>query len=200
MTDILLETEPGLPLRDRRSEHVERKGVGHSDTICDRVMEAISLALCRRYLDELGRVAHHNVDKALLLAGASRPAFGGGEVLVPIRFLLGGRATTHVEGRDLGVTALALDTARQWLAEHLRHLDVERHVKLESVLRSGSAALQGLYQRAVPVANDTSTGVGHAPDTPTEEVVHALGRVLDDPGFLARFPGVGEDTDRKSVV
>ncbi|WP_292534166.1 methionine adenosyltransferase [Methylocystis sp.] len=46
-------------------EIVERKGLGHPDTICDEIAEQMSLALSRLYLLECGEVLHHNVDKAL---------------------------------------------------------------------------------------------------------------------------------------
>jgi S-adenosylmethionine synthetase len=47
-------------------EIVERKGLGHPDTICDEIAERLSLALSRLYLSEYGEILHHNVDKALL--------------------------------------------------------------------------------------------------------------------------------------
>ena len=55
-------------------EIVERKGLGHPDTLCDSLAETLSLGLSRFYLERFGRVLHHNVDKALLLGGAARPA------------------------------------------------------------------------------------------------------------------------------
>ena len=70
-------------------EIVERKGVGHPDTICDALAETLSVALSRFYLDRFGAILHHNVDKALLWGGAARPRFGGGEVLQPIELYLG---------------------------------------------------------------------------------------------------------------
>jgi len=40
-------------------EIVERKGIGHPDTICDLVMEQISLALCRAYSEQgIDRLYH----------------------------------------------------------------------------------------------------------------------------------------------
>jgi len=60
---------------DHAFEIVERKGFGHPDTLCDSLAEAVSVGLTRLYLDRFGVVLHHNVDKALLLAGAAQPAF-----------------------------------------------------------------------------------------------------------------------------
>ena len=61
--------------RDRRAQ-----GPGASrDSICERPWaEAFSLELCRFYRERMGSILHHNVDKALIVAGRSRPCFGGG--------------------------------------------------------------------------------------------------------------------------
>ena len=55
-------------------EVVERKGLGHPDTICDALAEALSRNLCREHLRRYGRILHHNVDKALLCGGRAVPA------------------------------------------------------------------------------------------------------------------------------
>jgi S-adenosylmethionine synthetase len=59
----------------RRVEICEHKGIGHPDSICDGVAEAVSRALSREYLRECGQVQHHNVDKALLVGGEKHAAF-----------------------------------------------------------------------------------------------------------------------------
>src|SRR6266567_5111723 len=79
-------------------EIVERKGIGHPDTICDALAESLSRNLCREYQRRFGRVLHHNVDKALLCGGRALPAFGGGGVTEPIRISLAGRATSTLGG------------------------------------------------------------------------------------------------------
>ena len=52
-------------------EIVERKGVGHPDSICDGVAEAVSRSLCQCYLEQFGKILHHNTDEAQLVAGNS---------------------------------------------------------------------------------------------------------------------------------
>lgn len=99
-------------------EVVERKGAGHPDTICDALAEQLSRDLCRAYRDEFGTILHHNVDKALLSAGRSAPAFGGGQVETPIEIYLGGRATASAGGKDIPVAEIAVEGARRWLGQH----------------------------------------------------------------------------------
>ncbi len=61
------------PISSRSTEFVERKGIGHPDSICDGIAEAISRELSRHYLDEFGRILHHNTDKVQLVAGTTDP-------------------------------------------------------------------------------------------------------------------------------
>ena len=87
-----------IPLKDDPNslEVVERKGLGHPDTICDSLAENLSRNLCREYCRRFGAILHHNVDKALLSGGRAAPAFGGGAVLAPIRLCLAGRAVAQI--------------------------------------------------------------------------------------------------------
>ena len=90
MPEINIETLNQTPCAQQRFELVERKGIGHPDTMRDAIMEDISLALCREYLAAFGCVLHFNVDKCLLAAGRTEPRLGGGKVITPTR--LCGRA------------------------------------------------------------------------------------------------------------
>lgn len=178
-------------------EIVERKGLGHPDSICDALAEELSRTLSRYYLDHFGLILHHNVDKGLLCGGRARAAFGGGEVLEPITIFLTGRATETVAGATVPVQELAIDSSRNWLKQNLRHLDVERHVRLECHIRPGSADLTELFLRQreaqIPLANDTSCGVGYAPLDTLENLVLQVERRLNAPQARAACPAIGED-------
>jgi S-adenosylmethionine synthetase len=62
MRNITVESLDMVPVEEQQVELVERKGVGHPDSICDAIMEDISVALCREYMDTFGRIVHHNID------------------------------------------------------------------------------------------------------------------------------------------
>jgi S-adenosylmethionine synthetase len=175
-------------------EIVERKGVGHPDTICDALAEQASVALCRAYRERCGAILHHNVDKALLRGGAARPAFRGGAILAPIEIYLAGRATSELGDGTIPVAELVEEACRACLRGTLHALDVERHVRIAVLTRPGSSDLRELYGRAGGrwLANDTSIGVGVAPATELEQLVLA---VTDRLALVARgeMPEVGED-------
>jgi len=175
---------------DAAVEIVERKGLGHPDTICDAVAEHISCALSRAYLERTGAIEHFNCDKLLLIAGRAETAFGGGRVLEPIRLVLGDRATSLP---GLSVDEVAIAAAQDWFRQTLRYVDASQHVLVRSELRSGSAQLRRVATPGPPLANDTSVGVGFAPLTETERLVLLAERPLNDPVPAQRRRWVGED-------
>ncbi|HSD53697.1 MAG TPA: methionine adenosyltransferase, partial [Burkholderiales bacterium] len=178
-------------------EIVERKGVGHPDTICDALTEGLSHALCRFYIERFGLILHHNVDKALLWGGAARPAFGDGEVLEPIEIYIAGRATREARGVTVPVEVLAIDSSRAWLRANLPALNPERHLRIHTLIRPSSPDLVALFERqratGVALANDTSFGVGFAPLDPLERAVLAVERRLNAPATRAAHPEIGPD-------
>jgi S-adenosylmethionine synthetase len=187
---------------ERRSEIVERKGLGHPDSICDALAEELSLELSRFHLARAGRILHHNVDKVLLAAGASRPRFGGGEVVLPMQIFLAGRASAP-GGDPAPIAELADVAARRWLARNLRALDADRHVIVSSLVRPGSAELSLLFDDRTagrrPLANDTSCGVGYAPLSEVERVVLAVEQQLRSQEARAASPALGEDVKVMAV-
>ncbi|HUY90400.1 MAG TPA: methionine adenosyltransferase [Pirellulales bacterium] len=178
-------------------EIVERKGLGHPDTICDSLAEEFSLALSRYYLDRFGLILHHNVDKALLCGGSARAAFGGGEVLAPLDIYMSGRATAEFDSAVVPIEELARASCLDWLRRRFHALDPEQHVRLHVQTRPGSSDLVQLYLRqretGLWLANDTSCGVGYAPLSKLERTVYEVERRLNDPDFKTQHPETGED-------
>lgn len=195
-TRIVVSSPASAHPDSREVEIVERKGRGHPDSICDALAEAFSINLTRAYHQRCGAVLHHNVDKVLLAAGSSTPRFGGGEVTAPFDVYLAGRATHEVDGAVIQVAEIAEQTSRDWLRANLHALDPQRHVRIHSLVRPGSAALSALVAREQGpwvVANDTSFAVGHAPPSRLEEVVLAVEQALTASSTIAAHPMIGED-------
>jgi S-adenosylmethionine synthetase len=186
-----------LETLDETIEIVERKGLGHPDTICDALAETLSRNLCREYRHRFGTILHHNVDKALLSGGRAAPEFGGGNVLSPINIYLGGRATTEVENDVLRIREIAVEGSRMWLRANLHALDAERHVRIHDLVQPGSRDLRTLFSRRsgaeIPLANDTSIGAGYAPLSPLELLVLAIERRINGRNREREHPAWGED-------
>jgi S-adenosylmethionine synthetase len=192
---VVISEASAAPLAEQPVEMVERKGIGHPDTICDAIAEQISVALAGAYTQACGRILHYNIDKALLVAGRVECRFGGGRVVEPMRLIIGDRATSVAEGRKIPVGAIATRAARTWLAAHLRHVNPIAHVRYQVELKPVSPELGAIFEprRSLLVANDTSAAVGYAPLTPTERVVLELEGFLNGPAFKSDFAETGED-------
>jgi S-adenosylmethionine synthetase len=182
-------------VEDQHVEIVERKGIGHPDSICDGIAEEVSRALARTYLDRFGKPLHFNTDETQLVAGTASPAFGGGEMLEPIYLLIVGRATKRYNGERIPTETIALRTARDYLDETFPHLDVGSDVIVDVRLGEGSGDLQEVFGEdgaSVPMANDTSYGVGHAPLTETERIVYNTEHRLNTE-YATENPHLGQD-------
>ena len=175
-------------------EIVERKGVGHPDSLADGISENVSRSLSQAYKEEFGSIAHHNTDEVQIVGGESVPQFGGGKVAEPIFVLLAGRATKEFKENEINVKGIAKEAAINHLSDTIRNLDPVKHLEVECKIGEGSADLTDLYSRGnVPLANDTSFGIGHAPLSETEELVLRTEQMLNSDGFKSRFPSAGED-------
>ena len=196
MFDVVVEAQSGLSIARREVEYVERKGLGHPDTICDLVMESVSQSLSRHYLEVAGEVLHHNLDKGLLVAGVSQPKLGGGTIDSPMRLILGDRATMQWHGKRLPVAEICSTTVERWFRQHLRFVRPSEHLIIQNELRPGSAELVSIFQAPRPgclAANDTSAAVGFAPLTETEHLVLSAEHFLNSAEFKHAFPETGED-------
>ena len=192
--NIIVEKISERPIEDQAMEIVERKGVGHPDSIADGIAEAASRALCNLYEDECGMILHHNTDQVEIVAGSSAPEYGGGELISPIYVLLNGRATKEFEGTPIPTDTTVIGAARKYLEETLLNIDLERHVILDCRIGSGSTDLQNVFKRGeVPLANDTSFGVGFAPLSETEELTYNTERFMIEELRRKGIPAIGED-------
>jgi S-adenosylmethionine synthetase len=190
--NIQVEPLRTMHIEDQSVELVERKGLGHPDSMADGISESVSQALSRMYLDEYNRILHHNTDETQIVGGGSEPKFGGGRITSPIYILLVGRATTEVNGEKLPFRQTAIDAAQKYVGSIAAHLDVDQNVEFDCKIGQGSIDLRGVFDQRSVLSNDTSFGVGFAPFSDTERLV------LESEKFLTlklkrKLPALGED-------
>jgi len=206
---VLKVTKAGfLPIeKSEFPELVERKGIGHPDTVCDAVADACSRALCVYYLENYDRVYHHNVDKAALVGGTAKPEFGGGLIIQPQYFLIVGRAINQIltecgDGENkleyIPVATICIETQRKVLSEIFRNLNLNRDIQFDYAVRPGSIDLTGVFDDShhtdeIPLANDTSFGVGYAPYSDVEKIALEAEYMINSNKFKKKCKGSGED-------
>ena len=193
--NIQIEALNQIPLEKQRIELVERKCLGHPDSIADGIAESISQALCKVYLEEFGVVLHHNTDQGEVVAGESCPKFGGGKMIRPIYVLIDGRATKQFNGITIPTDVVAVEAAHAYLHKILPELNLTRDVMIDSRLGTGSTDLRDVFkprQGKVPRSNDTSFGVGHAPFSDVENIIRNSSDYIDTK-LRKKYPAIGQD-------
>jgi len=193
--NIHIEALNQIPLEKQRNELVERKCLGHPDSMADGIAESISQALCRTYLDEFGAVLHHNTDQGEVVAGESCPKFGGGRMIRPIFILIDGRATKQFNGVTLPIDAVAVEAATSYIHRILPYLNINRDLMIDCRLGTGSTDLRDVFRLGngkVPRSNDTSFGVGHAPFSDVETIIRNASDFIDTK-LRKKYPAIGQD-------
>ncbi|ADZ08407.1 S-adenosylmethionine synthase [Methanobacterium lacus] len=194
MRNIIIKELIQKPIEEQEVEIVERKGIGHPDSISDGIAESVSRALCHAYLENFDGILHHNTDEVQITAGESDPHFGGGEIIKPIDILLTGRGVAEFEGKKIGIDRIAIMAAKNYLKENIINLDVESSAVVECKIGHGSGDLVDVFGRdGMPSSNDTSFGVGFAPFSETEKIVMEVEELLNSKDFKKKYPQVGED-------
>ncbi|MBI5679298.1 MAG: methionine adenosyltransferase [Methanobacterium sp.] len=201
--NIFVEKLIQKPIEEKEVEVVERKGIGHPDSISDGIAESVSRALCNAYIERFGEIMHHNTDEVQITAGESAPEFGGGEIMKPMDILLTGRGISEIheevggkiEIKKMGLDRIAITAAKDYLKENIINLDVETSTVVECKIGHGSGDLTDVFRRkgGAPSSNDTSFGVGYAPFSETENIVLAAENLLNSKDFKKKYPAVGED-------
>lgn len=184
---------PVLP-HDLGVEVVERKGVGHPDTLADSIAELASIRYSAYCLDEFGAVLHHNLDKVAVLGGRARFGDTDGTYDRPVRVIFGGRISTSFAGRTIPVREILEDAAAEQLAAALPGFDrITWQAQHETTDSSKFAhwfaprSLEDLPERPTAFSNDTAFLVGTAQPTTAETVA------LLTEAWFRRQPWAGSD-------
>jgi S-adenosylmethionine synthetase len=191
---------------------VERKGLGHPDTLADHLAECLSQAYSRHMLREFGAVLHHNFDKLALLGGASEVGYGAGRITSPVRVLVNGRVARTCGGHQIPVDDLITEATREFFARRLPELDGNLRIELNVTSNPSPGAvvtgtgtpdrslwfaprcLDDLRERRLRLSNDTSLGTGWAPENHLEGFARELVDWLSAPeSFAAEHPWCGSD-------
>ena len=188
--NIVVTESIGTWIEDRPVEIVERKGIGHPDSLCDGIAERISVEYTRWCNENLGAPLHHNFDKVQLVAGDVDVHYGGGQMRKPIRIQIAGRGTPNSpDGRSVPMDMIAIEAAKAHIRETMKYLDPDRHCGIDSYAGRGASELIHVVDEVT--ANDTSFGVAHWPHSRLENAVYQTAQYINY-DLINQFP-IGED-------
>jgi len=193
-------------------EIVERKGIGHPDTLADMLAERLSASYSRYTLEEFGVILHHNFDKFGLLGGESDITYGHGQIISPIRILLNGRASISFSNIDVPVYEILTNETRKFFNELFDDLidldkDIEFHNNLSTASSPGKiketigsrrnmfspSSVEEVKGYDKLLSNDTSVGCAYSPTSIFEDEVLKIEKYLNSSRLKSSFPWIGTD-------
>lgn len=190
-----------IPLDDQPFEIVERKGIGHPDTLADGIAEAVSIEYSRHCLKKFGAILHHHFDKTLIMGGQAKIDFGIGKMIKPIRVIVNGRVSSVFGNKKINYQEIQEKAIKEYLKKTLPHLDVERDVQINFSSTSYSKSpvwyrprsLDDLPEFKTPLVNDSSAIVSFWPLSKSEKLVLAMERYFYDEDAKPKFDFIGHD-------
>lgn len=214
--NLLVYSSGTSSIENTEFEVVERKGIGHPDTLCDTIAEKVSQAYSQYCLKHYGIILRHMVDKIALSGGTSKVKFGGGEMQKPIRLYLNCRFTRTYQQETIPYLDIVKETVYRHFGEVLPLLDLEQWLMIvdnthfapgPGVVYEADGSTQNERQFFFEIpkkefavfhdnnlrSNDTSTAVAYSPLSATEKIVILVETTLNGKEFKKLYPYVGTD-------
>jgi S-adenosylmethionine synthetase len=184
-------------------EVVERKGVGHPDSLADALANEVSINYSRHCLETVGVILHHNVDKLYIGAGHYKNNYGVCERLSPVIIRVNGRMSSVFGDINLDIEQLQISAVRNYMRQVMPTVVDDDFVIEPNATQYTKVPywftprnLNDIPDAIYPKANDTSVCVGHWPPTPAESLAYKLERYFwkEVSGYaVPRFAEIGQD-------
>lgn len=200
------------PIWDEEFETIERKGLGHPDTIADILASKISQKYSQYTYQNCDKlVLHHQVDKLMVIGGKTKVYFGGGEFLEPIRIIVAGRATYSYQEKVVPVEDIVVETIQAYFKEHFPMVDLEKDLIIENrltgyagpgTITTSAGAIARMFNPKDKdqvrgyekyVANDTSYCLSYYPYSKLETAILLLEQYLQSNEAKKIYPWLGSD-------
>lgn len=195
--------ENSIDMNQQPIEVVERKGLGHPDTIADGIAESVSIEYAKYCLKNFGAVLHHNVDKIIVFGGQCNLKYGSGKLIKPFRILFGGRMSQSFGSKEIDIKTIQTITTKKYLQRILPRLNVNKDLEFHTFTSSSTKiphwfsprTIDDLPEHKNPHANDTATIVGFWPLSTTEQIVLTSEKYFYkyEPKIHPRFDFIGSD-------
>lgn len=184
-------------------EIVERKGVGHPDSLADALANEVSVAFSQHCLNNFGFILHHNVDKLYIGAGQFLSDFAVRERIKRIQVCTNGRMSNEYGGERIDIESLQTQAISNYLLRVLPELQMDDLIIVPNATQNTKIPYWFTPRNRDDVpdattlkANDTSLCVAHWPPTPVESIAYRLERYFweSKDGFaIPHFPEIGQD-------
>lgn len=163
-------------------EIVERKGVGHPDTLADALAEECSRVYSLYCIEHFGTVLHHNIDKLYIGGGCFRGLFGEQNRIAPILIRINGRISNRFGDELIDLEKIFVKTIKTYIGRVLPHIDVNEDIVVDINCTQNTRNhnwftpedIQDIPDSQSIYANDTSTVTAFAPFSTCEQLAFEL--------------------------
>lgn len=195
-------------------EVVERKGIGHPDTLCDILASELSRAYSLFTIAHCdGLILHHQFDKVMIIGGKTEVTFGEiGHFTEPIQLIIAGRVSTHYKNQKLPIKELLNETIMKYMDANFLIPDIEQDLVIyhmwtsapgPGTIKESEGAIAEMFTPSSPnsvrgygahyVSNDTSYGAAYAPKSKLEKAILDTENQLNSIEIKRQYPWMGTD-------
>lgn len=184
---------------------VERKGIGHPDSLADLIAEEFSRRYSLQGINRFGVVPNHWVDKVALVGAEAGVTFGSHMIRKPISAYLFGKVTRSVGSEPLPIEDLFRSVVEDVLTRVTGSEKITRFVRcrVENTAGVGADHSASFYRPATARdcpprvgnerANDTAFCSAYAPADAVDLLAVDIENHVNSPLFRADLDGLGSD-------
>jgi len=192
-------------LEENPTEIVERKGIGHPDTLADLVAETFSNSYSLITLEKFGKILNHCSDDVVLSGGTAKIQYGQSVIEKPMTAYLFGKATVGVGNDKIDANKIFEESVKQVFLSVFKNKDILDYVKCITDSNDGIGlehpseyyqpkSIKGAIESLTTLkSNDTVFCAGYAPYSFTELLTIKIEDYINSTKFKNKFPETGWD-------
>ncbi len=198
------------PLWNNNYETIERKGLGHPDTISDMLAAKVSKDYSKYTLDHFGVILHHQIDKLMVVGGKTNVSFGHGEFIKPIQIVVAGRISYTFGSTKIPVDKILKDVIIKHFNDNFplvksKNIIINNYLTNfagPGTINKSKGAIANMFNPKTKtqvrgydklVANDTSYCIAYSPLSHLEKSVIEIEKYLNSRETKNIYPWLGTD-------
>ncbi len=183
---------------------VERKGIGHPDTLADFIAEEFSNTYSKYSLKNFGVILNHWADKVVLSGGISELDYGAKKIIKPMTAYLFGKAVISVGDKIIPIEDMFISSCKKVLKKVFKNKEMLDAMTYKIDINNGIGkehaesfyrplSNKDTYTIESFKSNDTIICSGYAPYSTAEKMAIVIENYINSITFKNRFNFTGYD-------